>query len=150
MFRESIDCLKAVHGDTYKFLFLFDHSNGHDRNAPDALNSNAICKTFGGKQPTMCDTTILNNTFLGPYNHTTKLKVGDTQQMTFSYTNPGPFYLSEEEQAATRFDKIIGTKMEKYSKYDLFLKLKAKGIKNPKGGTKKIQQLCKSNGVPTS
>ena len=77
--EDCIDCLRAIHGDTYQFLFLFDHSNGHDRTAPDALKADAISKYHGGKQPIMRDSIILDKSYLGPFHHDTKLQIGNTQ-----------------------------------------------------------------------
>ena len=49
--EDCMDCLKAIHGECYDYLFIFDHSNGHDRLSPDALSPKLIRKEFGGKQP---------------------------------------------------------------------------------------------------
>ena len=146
--EDCIDCLRAVNDDKFQYLFLFDHSNGHDRSAPDALKVDAIRKNYGGSQPKMRNTTILDQSFLGPHQHNQKLKVGQTQSMVFTNTDDGPFYLSHEERQSRKFDKVIGTKNVKYTKPDLILKLKAKGVSNPKGGTKKLQKLCKANDIP--
>ena len=65
--------------------------------------------------------------------------------MVYSYTDCNPFCLLPEERDKKQFDKVTGTKETKYSKPNLILQLKAKGIKNPKGGTKKLQKMCRSN-----
>ena len=39
---DCIDCLKALYSDKYDYLFLFDHSNSHDRMSDDALSLNLI------------------------------------------------------------------------------------------------------------
>ena len=46
--EDCIDCLKALHGDRYEYLFLFYHSNGHDQMSDDALSTNSIQKNWGG------------------------------------------------------------------------------------------------------
>ena len=73
--EDCIDCLKAINGDKYQYLFLFDHSNGHDRTTEDALKADAICKTYSRKQTTIHDSTILDSSFPGLFTHNTKLKV---------------------------------------------------------------------------
>ena len=77
--EDCVDCLKAINNEKYDYLFLFDHSNGHDRLRPDGLSEKKILKYFGGKQPVMRNTKIEDETYLGPFDHPLKLKVGDTQ-----------------------------------------------------------------------
>ena len=48
---------------------------------------------------------------LGTY--PSKLKVGDTQLLTFTYGGAGPFYLSDEEREGLRFDMFSGEKKKK-------------------------------------
>ena len=96
--EDCINCLKTIHGEKYDFLFLFDHSNGHDHVATDALNANLIRKNFAGKQPKMKPSLMEDSSYLGPHHHNQKLKVGQTQTMIFQHTNTGPFYLNKAEQ----------------------------------------------------
>ena len=131
-------------------MFLFDHSNGHDCVAPDALNPTAISKTFGGKQPLMQNSVIANSTYLGPYQHDSKLKVGETQSMIFSHTDTGPFYLHPSERQSQKFDSILGNKTENIPKPDLGKSLKKKGITNLKGNRDKLKKLCDKNKIPTT
>ena len=120
-----IDCLKTLNGEQYKYLFIFDHSNGHDRVSPDALNPTAISKYHGGSQPFMRDSRIADASYLGPHEHETKLKIGDIQTMTFSHADIGPFYLTEKEKEQKRFDKIMGGSKRKILTRDqLISKLK--------------------------
>ena len=73
-------------------LFLFDHSCGHDRKRDDGLNYNDMNKGFGGKQPQMRSSLIERaDGYLGPFDHTKKLKVGESQTMIFSENDEGPF-----------------------------------------------------------
>ena len=147
--EDCIDCLKALNGQQYEYLFMFDHSNGHDRVSPDALSPTAISKNYGGVQPFMRDSVITDSSFLGPYNHPGKLKVGDVQSMSFSHTDIGPFYLREKEREERKFDKITGTKKKQLVKTELIDKLKDVGIKNPKGKKSKLLKLCKMNNINT-
>ena len=50
--EDCIDCMKVLYPN-YDIVFLFDHSNGHDRLQPNGLSVNKIRKGFGGKQPKM-------------------------------------------------------------------------------------------------
>ena len=93
--EDCVDVLKAINGEKYDYCFLFDHSNGHDRLRPDGLNLNKISKYFGGKQPAMRDSVIEDESYLGPFDHERKLKVGDIQQMTWVDHDGGPYYMSE-------------------------------------------------------
>ena len=145
--EDCIDCLKAIHGNAYEYLFLFDHSNGHDRLSPDALSASAIRKGFGGSQPFMKNSVIEDESYLGPFDHPTKLKVGDIQTMSFSIDDPGPFYLSDEERKKQMFDKILGSKERKMNKPDLIKALKEHGVSNPKGTRKKLRKLCKKKQI---
>ena len=146
--EDCIDTLKAINGEKYQYLFLFDHSNSHDRAASNALKPEAIRKLFGGKQPAMRNTLINDNSYIGPHNHPTRLKAGDTQKLIFQSTDPGPYYLSHDEQERRRFDRVIGTKKIKHTKPELIVMLAEKGVRNPKGGTKKLQKICKANKIP--
>ena len=97
----------------------------------------------------MQNSVITNNSYLGPYHHSNKLQVGDTQKMIFNHTDKGPFYLSEKERRSLRFDSIIGNKTENIPKPDLIKRLKDKGIKNPKGNKDKLKKLCDKSNIPT-
>ena len=70
--------------------------------------------------------------------------------MTFKNTDPGPFYQTPKENDKRRFDTVVGVKQQKYTKPELVQKLKAKGVRNPKGGSKKLQKMCKANNIVTS
>ena len=150
------DCLKAIHREAYDYLFLFDHSNGHNKLSPDTLSPTLIRKEFGGKQPHMRPSTMKDNTFLGPYHHPTKLKQGEIQLMLFQPTDDGPFYMNEKEREERHNDKITGTKTVNLTKDEMKEQLKLKGIKTPKGNKKttktlhnKLHQPIKSSATNT-
>jgi hypothetical protein len=67
------DCLVVLQVlfPTFDFVFLFDHSNGHDCMQPRGLNISKISKNYGGKQPIMRDITINDATCFGPYHNKT-------------------------------------------------------------------------------
>ena len=95
-----VDVLKAINGDKFDYCFLFDHSNGHDRLRQDGFNANKINKYFGGKQSKMKDGRIIDKTYLGPYEHGKKLKIGDTQTMAQAVDQDGPCYMSDNTKEA--------------------------------------------------
>ena len=64
--EDCIDVLK-VQFPEFDFVFLVDHSNGHDRLQPDGLNINKISVRYGGKQPKMRDTKLTSSSLFGPY-----------------------------------------------------------------------------------
>jgi hypothetical protein len=102
--EDCIDCLQILYS-SFDICFLFDHSNGHDQLQPDGLNSKRINKNFGGKQPTMQSSVIRTKDYLGPFHSDQyKLQVGDTQSMTFSHDNPGPFYLLPADRDKRKYD----------------------------------------------
>ena len=46
---DCVDCLKCLHPE-FDYLFLFNHSCGHDRQREDSLNVENMSKAFSGKQ----------------------------------------------------------------------------------------------------
>lgn len=126
---------------TNQYLFLLDHSNSHDQLSPDALNPTVIRKNYRGKQPLERQSTNTNQSFLGPCHHDQKLKVGNIQQMQFTHTSIGPFYLTEKER---KYNKIVGMKSEFFTIPDMIKMLKAKNLRKTKATerkTKKTQHL---------
>ena len=74
----------------FDYLFLFDHSSGHDKQREDGLNVKKMTKSFGGNQRKMRDTVIKQEKgYLGPYLRI--LNPGDTQSMVFKDRDNGPF-----------------------------------------------------------
>mmetsp|Transcript_26808 Transcript_26808/g.33053 ORF Transcript_26808/g.33053 Transcript_26808/m.33053 type:complete len:391 (+) Transcript_26808:1059-2231(+) len=149
--EDCIDCIKCLYPD-YDFMFLFDHSNGHDRLQPNGLSINKVRKYFGGKQPKMRSSKLTLNEF-GPYHlATSNLQPGMMQHMIFDAADIGPFYFSETERNNRKFDKPSGKKVKEYFKKEqLISKLESDGMKVSKGTTrKKCQQLCENRGIATT
>ena len=76
------DCVDVITNlyPQYDFVFLFDHSSGHDKQREDGLNIKKMTKGFGGAQRKMRDTAIKQEKgFLGTYPR--KLNPGDIQSM---------------------------------------------------------------------
>ena len=92
---------------------------------------------------------IADQSFLGPYHHYSKLKLGDVQDMTFKHTNVGPLYLDNDKRKNIKYNKIIGVKKETLTKHEIIKQLKANKVKNPKSSRDKLKRLCRSNNTAT-
>ena len=155
-FEDVIGCLKVKHPE-YHLVFLFHHSSGHAKQRPDGLNaSHQMNKSFGGKSPGM-HTTIIGSRespgFLGFY--PCILELGQTQKLSFSDTDIGPFWMTLDERTLNRLDLIIDsdpvttTKVFSKNKSELLiLELHGKVIKT-KGKNKKelVGLLCVNNNI---
>ena len=147
--EDCVDVLKALNGDKYDYCFLFDHSNGHDRLRPDGLNVSNISKYYGGKQPHMRMTKIEDESYLGPYEHDHKLKVGDIQSMSWNNENDqGPYYMNTPTKEKKKYDIVYDEVIEvDLTKDELALALKAINV-HAKGKRDVLVQLCKNNNLP--
>ena len=149
-FEDIIDVLKVIYPD-FNFIFLFDHSNGHNRMQPNSLNVNKISIRYGGKQPHMRDAVIDDPSLLGPF-HTSDyaLQLGSTQKMQYTTEDEGPCYLNESERGKQRYDICNGIKKCNLTKPSLVAKLKADGVLNPSGTKKELQEQCHKRGISTT
>jgi hypothetical protein len=147
--EDCIDCLQILY-PSFDICFLFDYSSGHDWLQPDGLNSNRINKNFGGKQPIMWSSVIKTKEYLGPFHSDQyKLQVSDTQSMTFTHDNPGPFYLLPADRDKRKYDVETNRQRQRpILKEWLVEMLEAENIVNPKGNLKKLQQQCKALNLP--
>ena len=129
----------------YDLIFLFDHSNGHDRLQPNGLSVNRISIRHGGKQPVMRNSHITTE-LLGPYHNSTySLQPGMEQSMIFSEGSSGPCYMSDQQISKHKFDISNGTLTEKhFTNSELVAKLKEHGLANPSGNRKKLVEQCMS------
>jgi hypothetical protein len=141
-----------MHPD-YHFVFLFDHSSGHAKQRPDGLNASRMNKSFGGKSPAM-HTTIIGTResgFLGCY--PSILEPGQTQHLSFSDTDIGPFWMTPDERTLNRLDQIIDSsdsataKVVPKNKSELILELHGKGIKTKGKNKKELVGLCVNNSI---
>ena len=143
---DCVDCLNYLYPN-YEFLFMLDHSSGHDKQKPDALNATNMKVKFGGKQKVLRDSIILEQDgYLGPYHHNKMLQVGDTQSFVFSDTDDGPFYLQDRNER--RLDRNEGIIEKELSKEALTSALRSRNILT-KGSKSQLQALCRSNGIQT-
>jgi hypothetical protein len=144
-FEDCIDVVKTLHPE-FDFIFLFDHSCGHDRQRPDGLSVPKINKTHGGAQPKMRKSKIETEEFLGPF--PAKLQVGDYQHMVYQDGDVGPFFKTDTEQQASKFDNLTGVSKRKMRRKDAMEKdLREKGVR-AKGNKVAIVELCKQNNIP--
>jgi hypothetical protein len=93
--EDCIDVLHMLHGlDRYDYMFLYDHSSGHDKQQPDGLSVTRMTKYFGGVQAKMRDTTLDVEELFGTYHRSAdddgQLFLGDTQSMQYKPSNRGP------------------------------------------------------------
>jgi hypothetical protein len=110
--EDCADVLKALY-PSYDYLFLFDHSSGHDKQRPDGLCAARMTKGFGRAQPKMRPSIILSADYLGRYDHPWILSVGQDQVMVFHDGDRGPFWLSDAERAKRKYDNVLGRKDKK-------------------------------------
>ena len=145
--EDCIDVLKHLY-PSYTFVFLFDHSNGHDRLRPNGLNLNKINVRFGGKQPKMRDSVLTSMSF-GPFHKKdSKLQPGDTQHMQFSKTDDPPFYFSDTDRDTQKYDTLTGQeRIKEKTKEMLVRELVASGMKDIRCSKQKLQDYAKQRGI---
>ncbi len=146
-----MDVLKVLYPH-YDFVFIFDHSCGHDKKRPDGLNPQRLTKSFGGRQPKMRDTKIDSDKYLGPFvdKVANGLRVGDTQKLSFTNSsNEGPFWMSSQEKINRMHDQTTGwTRKRNRTAGDLVKIIKdTKGIV-VSGNAAKIKKIATDNGIP--
>jgi hypothetical protein len=95
--EDCVDVLKCLYPH-YEFLFLFDHSCGHDKQQPNGLNAENMLKNYGGQQSILRSTVIKQEKgYLGP--HACTLNPGDVQHFIFRDDDDGPFWMTERISA---------------------------------------------------
>ena len=144
--EDCIDVMTVLF-PSYDYLFLFDHSCGHEKQREDGLNMENMSKTYGGKQRLIQPTLIKEEAgYLGTYPR--KLNPGDIQHMIFTEHDEGPFWMSSEECKAKRHDKVEQNKVKKrkYTKDELITKLQMKNV-TATGSYNNIKRLCELNGI---
>ena len=111
-FENVVDCCVALYGDVYDFMYLFDHSCGHDRKPAGALDAKALNVGYGGSQAIM-EPSLINgfNGYLGQ--HPRLVDPGDTQHFSFQEEDEGPYYLSDTERQQKKYDTPTGRLLSK-------------------------------------
>ena len=146
-FEDCVDIITCLYPQ-FQFLFLFDHSCGHDRQREDALNAEVMSKGFGGKQRHMHTSVMKDLTFFGP--HSRILKLGDTQHMVYQDSDTGPFYLSSQEKKKQKYDQAVPGKFiqRNKTKVELVKELTIKNINCTVGTVfEKVKKMCTDNNV---
>jgi hypothetical protein len=146
--EDCVDILNVKYPQ-YDFLFLFDHSCGHNRQREDGLNVEKMSKSFGGRaQRKMHETTIKQRQgYLGP--HSPKLQIVDTQSMVFSPLETGPSWMTEAQREETRHDRILEEeKTREFTKDELLEVLKKEQGVSAKGKKAAIQAIAQEHGLP--
>ena len=157
--EDCVDCLKVMY-PAFDFLFLFDHSCGHDRGQPDGLNAKQMNVDYGRKQPKMHPTMIqAEDGYLGPHRHSSVLKVGEEQEMVwpvysdeeFDPSKHGPYWMTpkmKEERRRTTFGDMehgISKTVDELRR-EIFVE---KNIR-VKGQKKKIVEAAEQYGISTT
>lgn len=106
--EDAVDILQGIFPG-HDLEFHFDQSSGHTKKRHFGLNAEVMIKSFGGSTPCMRDS-IITPGCLGPFEHSKKLKVGQTQCMAFKDEDEGPWELSPEEREHQKFDRPTGIK----------------------------------------
>ena len=149
-FEDCIDCLKILYPD-FEFIFLFDHSNGHDRLKSDGLSIAKLNMKHGRKQPKM-RSSLLKPEHFGPF-HTPQhfLQPGMKQSMTFMDSDQGPCYMSDDERLKFRNDVFKGElRTKNLTVAQMIDNLKGAGYFDPKGSAEKLQMQSQRLGLPTT
>ena len=107
--EDVVDCLKILRPG-FEFVFLFDHSQGHARKKDGALDASSMSRSFGGVQPKIRSSRIVNGC-LGPFNPS--LSIGDVQSMVlFEEHDEGPWWITTPEGRETRRRDILHEQVE--------------------------------------
>jgi hypothetical protein len=95
--EDVLDVLYVAFGDKYDFVPLFDHSCGHDRMRPDALNVNCMNVGYGGKSASRMHSSLIREVdgylgnFFYPDRISEQLSVGMVQSFVYTENDIGPF-----------------------------------------------------------
>ena len=144
-FEDCVDVLMVLYPEN-EYMFLFDHSCGHDRKRPDGLCVNSMRKGFGGKQSVMRESKIESAEYLGQFSGL--LSVGASQTMNFVPSDAEPYWMTEAEKHSNRKDRPSGKKIKRFrNKGDLLKELQSRGV-SAKGRKDELQILCKQNNIP--
>lgn len=139
--EDCADVLKALHPE-FDFVFLFDHSCGHDRGRDDGLNVSKMSSGYGGTQRAMHSTEIkAEKGYLGKHQRT--LEIGDIQHMVFREGDDGPFWLTPEQRLARMHSEYYPPEMRPKNKDQLLQELRAKGVQQAGLRGKRVADLKK-------
>jgi hypothetical protein len=150
--EDCMDCLQVLLPN-FDHVLLFDYSSGHSKKRSNGLDANSMTKGYGGTQSTMRPAEIYQEEgILGPFPR--KLQVGDIQQMVFSSTDVGPFWMTPAERESKRMDTTRGNTevTREKTKAMLYQELQAAGVALPKFVNKITKKamidIANSKGIP--
>ena len=150
--EDCIDCMNVLYPQ-FDVVFLFDHSNGHDRLQPNGLSTTKIRKNFGGKQPKMRSSILTDKNCFGPYHNCSfKLQLNMSQSMVFGALDDGPILLDDVSRESRKYDldsgNIVNIQMKKSQLIEL---LKKESVPFQPGDTrKKLVAACVAHGLPVT
>ena len=167
--EDCIDCLRVLHNDCYRYVFLFDHSSGHAKKRIGGLDVGAMNKGFGGKN--MRGTLIEKKEgYLGPYHsvdNSRMIQVGQVQELVYSdeesiTDGDGPFYLTAAEKEASRLDTEVALPPKKVKHREITKKELVDVLMNTDRGkddgrltlskmlVRDLRKLAANLGIPTT
>ena len=135
---------------SFEFIFLFNHSNGHDRIQPNGLLLNKIKMRYAGKQPFMHSSQITAD-LLGPFHTVNSLLQADMyQSMTYTDSDPGPCYFLSSQKEKFCNDIVTNTcKETDLMVAEMTAHLKVLGTTELLGTKDKLQKICQNKNIPT-
>ena len=145
--EDVTDCLKMIY-PAFDVAHLYDQSAGHTKIRGDGLSINSMNVSPGGAVPKMRSTIIPE---VGNYNG--DFKVGDEQNLSFQDSDPGPFWLSDQDKIDTKFDTEEGPIFKKeISKSELLIELRKIGVDTTKKRFLKPEliTICIEKGIAIS
>jgi hypothetical protein len=141
--EDCIDVLQTLYPQ-FDYVFLVDHSNGHDRMQPNGLNAQKVNKYYGGKQVSMRDSKLTSKECFGKYHDKDyKLQLNSTQSKVYKEGDIGPFYLSPLQREQRKYDKNTKKMQKKYYVGSKLIEmLKEMNILTPAGNVQQLRAQC--------
>ena len=141
-FEDCVDVLTTKFKNKYDYLFLFDHSNGHDRMKKNSLNVNRMNVSFGGMQNTPHPSKIKQiDGYLGKNrqeNDPNVITKGETNYFYFRMRDKGPFWMDAIEQARTKYSTFTKLGKKDLNKPELQILIRLKKFQQHKSGSEDI------------
>eukprot|EP00978_Attheya_sp_CCMP212_P012664 scaffold31668_cov55-Attheya_sp.AAC.5 len=156
--EDCIDVLTVAFGTTYDYVFLFDHSYGHDRMRSDAINVHRMNVSYAGKQIQSHSSKVQDHDgYFGNFSYPSvddvqkyrpQLEVGKEATFIFGDEGIGPFWLTPSERDKQKFDKNMSKSTQKdKNKSDLQAELRAMGEINICRNKKQLHAMARGKGI---
>ena len=144
--EDIIDMFHCAYGRKYDYLFMFDHSCGHDRMRENGLHVGNMNVSYGGGQKNLHNSKMIDKTYLGefqyPNHQCPQLKVGDTQCFSFTEDDIGPYWMTPQQRNNTRNKQSKGYKTRCKFGYELKKELSEKLKRPVTGRINEIKKLA--------